>query len=275
MSKSAIRRVHSHRPSLESLESRALLSTVHLLVDTLTDDPSGPVAGQTTLRDAITAADAGSAANKYVIKFAVNGTIALGMATPLVLKGNIAIKGPGEGNLIITGYGSQFSFGDLLTIDAEANVKLSSLSFLGDGTYGLGDGEGGAIHNSGTLVCSDVNASDFAVLFGGGIFNDLGGVVHVSDSIFSNDTAAFGGGAILNEGSLTVHGTTFNNDTSPRSAGGAIANAQVGVMIISESTFSNDNASVGADIFNAGTATIGKKIIADLGTGIYNAGTIN
>ena len=41
------------RLSLERLEGRSLLSTVHLSVNTLTDDPGGPVANQTTLRDAI------------------------------------------------------------------------------------------------------------------------------------------------------------------------------------------------------------------------------
>src|SRR5208282_5854551 len=99
MSKSAIRRVHSHRPSLESLESRALLSTVHLLVDTLADDPGGPIAGQTTLRDAITAADAVPAGDKVVIKFAVDGTISLAAKLLPDLTGNIAIKAPDQGNL--------------------------------------------------------------------------------------------------------------------------------------------------------------------------------
>ena len=61
------RRPQSRRRfTLERLEGRSLLSTVHPTVNTLADDPGGSVAGQTTLRDAITAADAGSTANKYV-----------------------------------------------------------------------------------------------------------------------------------------------------------------------------------------------------------------
>ena len=40
---------------VESLEGRSLMSTVNLTVNTLADDPSGPIAGKTTLRDAITA----------------------------------------------------------------------------------------------------------------------------------------------------------------------------------------------------------------------------
>jgi hypothetical protein len=46
------------RLRLERLEDRTVLSTIALTVNTLADDPSGPIAGQTTLRDAITQADA-------------------------------------------------------------------------------------------------------------------------------------------------------------------------------------------------------------------------
>jgi hypothetical protein len=52
------RRPESRRLSLEYLEDRSLLSTIPLTVNTITDDPAGLVSGQTTLRDAITQADA-------------------------------------------------------------------------------------------------------------------------------------------------------------------------------------------------------------------------
>ncbi len=62
--------------TLERLEDRTVLSTIPLVVNSLADSGVG------TLRDAITAADAGSAGNKYVITFAVNGAIDLKSALP-------------------------------------------------------------------------------------------------------------------------------------------------------------------------------------------------
>ncbi len=56
--------------------------------------------------------------------------------------------------------------------------------------------------------------------------------------------------------------------------GNAILN--MGVMTLTASTFSGNGVSgPGSDILNVGTATIGKKIIAALGDGIYNEGTLN
>src|SRR5271157_4167341 len=46
------------RPTLTLLEERTLLSTLNLTVTTLADDPVTPISEQTTLRDAITKANA-------------------------------------------------------------------------------------------------------------------------------------------------------------------------------------------------------------------------
>src|SRR5271157_4527389 len=64
------------RPTLTLLEERTLLSTLNLTVTTLADDPVTPISEQTTLRDAITQANA-STDSQEVINFApgLQGTI--------------------------------------------------------------------------------------------------------------------------------------------------------------------------------------------------------
>ena len=130
------------RLSLERLENRSLLSTIPLTVNTLSDDPAGPVSGQTTLRDAITAADAGSSANKYVIKFAVDETIVLETAPLPNLANNITIKGPGAANLAIQG-SNTFT---ILTVNSGKTVKISGVTIEDDAEDA---GNGGGINNYG------------------------------------------------------------------------------------------------------------------------------
>ena len=71
------------RPIVTLLEERTLLSTLNLTVNTLADDPNGPISGYTTLRDAITQANA-STDSQEVINFAsgLQGTIDLTQALP-------------------------------------------------------------------------------------------------------------------------------------------------------------------------------------------------
>src|SRR5208337_1889519 len=87
------------KPSVDQLESRSLLSALTITVNSLLDNPSGPVKGQTTLRDAINTADAHTN-NSYTIKFAVDGTIALTHALPN-LPNNTTIQGPGTTKLVV------------------------------------------------------------------------------------------------------------------------------------------------------------------------------
>ena len=87
------------RPIVTLLEERTLLSTLNLTVNALADDPSGPISGSTTLRDAINQANASTASQEF-INFSVTGTIHLTQALP-VLNNNISIQGPGASNLTV------------------------------------------------------------------------------------------------------------------------------------------------------------------------------
>ncbi len=288
------------RLTLERLEGRSLLSTVHLTVNTLADDPGGPVAGQMTLRDAITAADAGPVTNKYIIKFSVDGAIALSAHLP-ILNGKIVIRGPGAANLGIYNQFSSLYDWPLLEVQSASPVVITGLSFnygfndfggdienvsspmttVKDCTfYGSTAAFGGAIStNSDMTIVHCTFANNRANWGGGAIFTgNSDETVKIIDSTFTNNAADIpnpgDGGAIYNQGeTLIIKGDTFTSNGAVN--GGAIYNAIGGTMTLTTSTFSGNGASVGVDIFNAGTANIGKKIIAALGDDIYNVGTLN
>ena len=170
------------RFTLERLEGRSLLSTVHLTVNTLADDPGCSVAGQTTLRDAITAADAGSTANKYVIKFAVDGTISLTAPLP-ALTGNIAIKGPGATNLLILSGNPTFA-SSVFNVSSNATAAVSGLTIEGINEY---DQSAGGINNDGYLTCRNDAFTNCSGELGGGIYNETGATAIISGTVFSGD----------------------------------------------------------------------------------------
>ncbi len=119
---------------------------------------------------------------------------------------------------------------------------------------------------------------------GGAIFND--GTLTVKNCTFIDDAATgnSGGGAIFNDGSstLTVNNCTFKDNTVPGgNGGGAIYNA--GKATVTGSTFNASNSYVGCGgaIYNIGKMTVNGSTFTDNtanvdGGAIYNhAGTLN
>ncbi len=262
------RRPHARRrPMLECLESRSLLSAITLAVNTLADAPSSP--GVTTLRGAITQADADTADN-YVIKFAVRGVIDLITALPN-LANNISIRGPGAANLTIQRDPNAVPF-SVLTVDNSETVTISGVTILGGKTAGAG----GGIDDTGTTGALTVNnvvlISNSAAIEGGGMFSGglvsatvsqcvfygnsspngggLAGDSTVSNSYFSDNSAfgqeeipgggteEYGEGGAINAGNVTVSNCVFDSNSSV--TGGAIAN--IGDLTVNASVFKNNTA---------------------------------
>ena len=242
------------RPMLECLESRSLLSTITLTVNSLVDAPSSP--GVTTLRGAITQADADTSDN-YVIRFAVKGVIDL--TTPLPdLANNITIHGPGAASLTIQRDSSAVPF-SVLTVNSGENVKISGVTISGGDTVVPTSfittpsnlGSGGGINNSGTLLVSNSaivnNSAEFA---GDGINNNGGGTLTILDSTIAGNSSEYSaGGGICNAGTLTVISSNFVGNTSW--TGGGIFNGESGVVDVSSSAFV-DNSATGNSATSAG-----------------------
>jgi predicted outer membrane repeat protein len=244
------RRPHARRrPMLQCLESRSLLSTIPLTVNSLADAPSS--SGVTTLRGAITTADA-NPADSYVINFAVKGVIDLKTALP-DLTNNISIQGPG---VTIQRDPSAVPF-TVLTINWGDTARISDVTISG-GNSSLA----GGILNEGVLTIQD---SRILNNNGMGINNQQSSTLFLIDSvIIGND-----GCGLLNGATATVIDSLFiGNDV------GGI-NSSVGTLTVADCDFINNTSNYGGGISTSGPATVQDSLFVNNsaidGGGIYAA----
>ncbi len=168
--------------------------------------------------------------------------------------------------------------GGIDNYNGTVTVTLSTISYndasagIGGGIYNGGDSSAGVITISNTLISGN------QALQGGGIGNDLGDVgseVHIYRSALVNNTATSGSGggiASFNTGLLYVTNSTFSGN-SASSTGGAIYAEDNSV--IANSTFFGNSAPVGGGIEGAGLATVLRNSILTQQTGGDCAATIS
>ncbi|MBN3950062.1 MAG: right-handed parallel beta-helix repeat-containing protein [Nostoc sp. NMS7] len=137
---------------------------------------------------------------------------------------------------------------------SQGTVNYSSIS----GNSSQSDG--GGIVGSGGFTVNYSSITDNTALQGGGIYvTDNGGIV--SHSIISGNTAKNLGGGIFYSG--LVYSLGYPN---------------VDDIVVSDSTLSNNQARIGAAVYNDGTLTLAKSTIsnnkAQSGGGIYNDGAL-
>jgi CSLREA domain-containing protein len=262
----------SPQPPQTNIDQSGPIFTVNDLAD-----PGGAACQVTacSLRAAVSAANAGSLPGGYTITFdlAYPAQITLGSSLPEI-SGTMAVIGPGKPALTISGSGLERIF----TVQAAGALTLSGMT-LSQGWNGIEGG--GAIRNGGSLVLTNVIVSDNLAGGGdgGGLLNDNGGDVQISNSSFLNNVG-FHDGAIANSGSITIHGSVFSgnrgrvagaienhsgssmtivgsaftDNEAKISSGGAIANG--GILVIANSTFFQNGSPTGADIVSGNTLYI-------------------
>jgi hypothetical protein len=120
-------------------------------------------------------------------------------------------------------------------------------------------GKGGGLFNGGgtlTTIRDSVLSGNSAEL-GGAIYSNVSyETLNVRGSIFCGNSASDSGGAVYNRGGTATlqDCTLFSN--SAGSAGGGIFNDVFGTLMIDDSSVSGNNAPLGADLYNLGTATL-------------------
>ena len=249
-------------PALDSLEVRALLSTI---VVTNTHD-----SGAGSLRQAILVAPGGS-----TISFAnsLKGQTIVLTSGELSISQNLNIAGPGAASLAVSGGGSS----QVLDVASGANVTISGLTI----TDGFStDGFGGGIVNSGSLTLKNSavtgNRADAFFIAGGGIYNN-GNLTIDQTNVTGNEaigeTSGAQGGGIENDtgGVLTIKQSVISNNHAicvmgVSAQGGAIDNEIGASTTIIDSTVSGNSAFGGDLFFNGGSAT---------GGAIYSLGTLS
>lgn len=248
------------------------------------DDSSSGVGGVCTLRDAISAVNAGAgegfhangcwvvasgpgATNDYVIWLPDNYTYTLSAANgELLTTANNLFIWSGSGSQVIQANAAANTATYRVLRNNGANVSLNDLT----------------IQNGQCIVASSICGGSNRA--GGGIYNQAG-VVELNNVIVKNNRALDGGG-IENEGTLFVFNSLIggaNGQNRGISIGGGILNN--GLATISNTTVSYNNGGAGGGgIYNSlssGTAviTIEKSIIsnnfnnsASSGGGILNLG---
>jgi hypothetical protein len=195
------------------------------------DDGSGAC----SLRAAIVESNALAGADG--ITFNVTGTIALTARLPIISQ-DLLVTGPGAGTLTVDGA----ALGSVFEIGSGVTAGFSGLTITNGLGHGGGGNLGGALLNHGLLMLNGLrliaNVSGYG---GGGVFNDFGADLMVSDCTFDGNVATAGfGSAIYNVGGGTF--VTITRSTFSRNSGfnGAI-NAPGGTNItISNSTFSGN-----------------------------------
>lgn len=217
--------------------SAALLTVPGIQVTTLVDEDNGTVnqafGTGTSLREAIAFANTQATAQQITFKSGLTGTIALGLiyGELPVINGNVTIVGPGAKNLIIDAAASNSR---VLEIAASGVVTVQGLTIEnGNGEGGAGGGglvNGGGILNYGSLtlqqsmLIGNTNAGDPMTGSGHGGAIDNQGTLIVTGSTFAGNSTTFGsGGAIENEGTLSIVNSTFTGN-SAYAGGGALEN---------------------------------------------------
>ena len=171
----------------------------------------------------------------------------------LFIKSRITIQGGGT----ISGGNSNRMF----YVSASGTLTLKNLT-LRDGKARkfrcageTGSSEiGGAIVNFGALNIVDSIFSGNTASYGGAIFTCPVATLNISDTVFSGNSAAASGGAIYNSGEASISDSQFSGNSAYY--GGAIYNSGEASISISGSQFSGNSAYYGGAINNSGGASI-------------------
>jgi CSLREA domain-containing protein len=213
--------------------------------DAVCDSDTATTGSQCSLRAAMTESNA--VGGDYTINFAIptsdpgfdpasgRHTINLTGTLPEITNSNLLINGPGK---------------DKLT------VRRNTGGFYGIFTFG-GVVETASI--SGMTVSNGFNTAN-----DGGALHFTGKALNINACHFSNNTAAWSGGALFVSGKLTVIDSGFNNNFASGSVGGGGAIWVAGAINVTNSTFTDNVANaMGGAINNQTPGNTGDSTIAD------------
>lgn len=254
-----------------------------LIVDTLLDENDGSCGdGDCSLRDAIATAASGD-----TVTFAVSGTINISALGELSISQDLTIDG-GQAITVSGGHATRIFHVFTETLPT-VNVVLDGLT-VAHGRVITGDGcpIGGQHCGAGLLmVDNSLGASQISVTVknsqfisnvaglgqgnGAGIYNFYGSLT-IDNSLFARNSAAYGGGALLNAaGNTVIVDSIFQDNEAPGDSAGAILSL-FGQLSIDHSQIMSNSAAVGGGIYSIGSqitltasSLVGNQAIAGAG----------
>ncbi len=296
----------AHRPCLELLESRVVLSPTIFTVNSTGSGTSGSGTSG-TLPYVISQANASPNTAGSEIEFASSVFLSrktITLSATLVLTetaGPEVIDGPGLGHVTVSGGDTVRVF----DVDSGVTATVSGLTVAngeaasgggiynnGNGTLTItncsitgnqstivdGNGGGGGIINYGTLNLSSTTVTDnSAFISGGGVYNK--GSATLTDCTVSGNSADSGGG-LANGGSgaatLTLSNCTITGNSNVTFDGGGIDNED-GTATLSDCTISGNSAGFdGGGIYSGfgGTLTLSDSTITGNSAGAFGGGGV-
>ena len=214
--------------------------------------------GAGSLRQAIANANADSnPSDTITFNLTYPATITLTSGVLMIQK-DLTIRGPGASSLTISGGSSSSCFisngikectppsggSQIFDIVSGVSASITGISLQN----GMND-NGGALINNGTLNLSDCVITNNQSIQGGGINNQSGGILNVTNSTVSANSASVEGGGLFNAGTATISNSTFSNNTALGAA--AILNT-TGTLTVVNSTFWGNQGTSGPGAVESG-----------------------
>ena len=212
--------------------------------------------GQSTLRAAIMEANTRIGADTILLGTGVYTLSLFGQYEENALLGDLDITD----DLTIIGAGSGRTFIDADFLDrifhifTNINVSIRGVTLVNGSVTRVEDG--GAILNFGNLTLEDVTIENSLANRGGALFNN--GFVTMTDSFFRNNTAIADGGAIFNNdsGTITIDMSTISGNDAEN--GGGIFNSTGGTLGVNDTTIDGNTATVaGGGVFISNEVAVG------------------
>ena len=229
-------------------------------------DAANNADGKCTLREAIVAANTdtasgvqagecgpGSSGGSDTISLGeVTGTITLLSALPAITS-EMTLSGPGLSQLSISGNNNFRVF--YITLGTGV-VSFSGLTIT-NGRANMDVGGGIYNQNGANVNVTDSTVSfNFAVL-GGGIANSSTGTLTITNSTLNNNSAGTAGGCFNGSGVLNIIGSTLNNNVAGTGGGsgngGAINTGWNALNVVNSTLHGNSANGGGGAIYNGGT----------------------
>jgi hypothetical protein len=194
----------------------------------------------------------------YPYRFDCNGPTTVVTEAEIEIDNDVILDG--EDDLTVDGNDAHRVF----SVASYVTTELREMTI----TRGAANGDGGGIHNDGTLALTGTTvSSNRSESDGGGIWNE--GTLTLTECTVAGNTAAASGGGIENFGFTELNRSTLSGNTAMNGGGGAIESGPWGaVLLLTNTTVSGNIPTPGRGaIENNGEARVTSSTLEQLPVG--------